>query len=119
MFSSIIHPRPLKITCDAPATKIIKASESVGMLSPQDVRWRRQGVQPVKRKSLARRIWRLLFAFGVPDVEETCRCGHALPERRFIRLRKRSGAEVRYALTQCSRCRTIVWDQEREQRGVK
>lgn len=113
MFSSISHRRPLKITCDAPASKIVKVSKDIGMLAPQDVRWRRQGIQPVQRKSLARRIWRLLFAFGMPDVEETCGCGGALPERQFIRLRKRSGSEIRYALAQCGRCRTIVWDEER------
>ncbi len=58
------------------------------------------------------RLWRLLFAFGLPEVEETCSCGSTLPERRFFLLRTLAGSEIRYALTQCGRCRTIVWDEE-------
>lgn len=114
-FSSIRRRKPLKIVCDAPAYEVVKASEQVGMHAPEDVRWRRQAMprgETVKRKSLARRLWRLLFAFGMPDVVETCSCSNSLPERRFVLLRKRSGQSIRYALTQCSHCRTIVWDEE-------
>jgi hypothetical protein len=115
-FSSIRRYKPLKIVCEAPAYEIVKASAIVGMRSPEDVRWRRQTMpkgEAIKPKSLARRIWHLLFAFGLPEVQETCACGSALPERRFVRLRKHSGAEVRYAMTQCGRCHTICWDEER------
>ena len=114
MFSST-HLRPIKITCDAPAYEVVKASGRLGMRSPEDVRWRRQIVpknDAGARKNLARRIWRLLFAFGMPEVEETCACGNTLPERRFVVLRKRSGSEIRYSLAQCGRCRTIHWDKE-------
>jgi hypothetical protein len=114
-FSSIRRRKPLKIVCDAPANEIVQASEVLGMRSPEDVRWRRQAMpkgETVKRKGLLRRLWRLLFAFGVPEVVETCSCGSSLPERRFVLLRKRSGPTIRYALTQCSRCHTIIWDQE-------
>ena len=115
MFSST-HLRPIKITCDAPAYEVVKASGRLGMRSPEDVRWRRQSAPKSDRsgrKSLASRVWRLLFAFDVPEVEETCGCGNTLPERRFVVLRKRSGSEVRYSLAQCGRCRTIHWDEER------
>jgi hypothetical protein len=114
-FSSIRRRKPLKIVCDAPAHEIVQASEVVGMRSPEDVRWRRQAMpkgETVKRKSLAHCLWRLLFAFGVPEVEEKCGCGSPLPERRFVLLRKRSGLTIRYALTQCGHCRTILWDEE-------
>lgn len=114
MFSSV-QLRPIKIACDAPAYEVVKASGRVGMRSPEDVRWRRQvlpenGAGP--RKSWLRRIWRLLFDFGSPEVEETCNCGKTLPERRFLLLRARSGSETRYAITQCGHCRTILWDKE-------
>lgn len=115
-FSSIRRRKPLKIVCEAPAYEVVKASEEVGMRSPQDVRWRRQALPTGKaanRRSLLRRIWRLLFAFGVPEIEEACACGSTLPERSIVRLRKNNGPEVRYALAQCGRCRTIVWDEER------
>jgi len=115
MFSSVSRRRPIKLVCDAPVYEVVKASEGAGMRSPEDVRWRRQSLpkgETAKRKSLGLRIWRLLFAFGVPDVEETCACGGTLPERSIVLLRKQSGPEVRYALTQCGRCRTIVWDEE-------
>lgn len=121
---SSIQLRPIKLVCDAPHYEVVKASGRIGLRSPEDVRWRRQSSlrnEPTKRTTLARRLWRLLFAFGLPEFEETCRCGSILPERRSIRLRTRSGSEIRYALAQCGRCRTIVWDEEpaASKRGVK
>lgn len=115
MFSST-QLRPIKIACDAPAYEVVKASGRAGMRSPEDVRWRRRSLpssDAAARKTWVRRIWRLLFAFGTPEVEETCGCGSTLPERRILLLRTRSGAMIRYALTQCGRCRTILWDKER------
>jgi hypothetical protein len=112
---SSTHLCPIKITCDAPVYEVVQASGRLGMRSPEDVRWCRKSAPKSDvsgRKSLAGRIWRLLFAFDVPDVEETCGCGHTLPERRFVVLRRRSGSEVRYSLTQCGRCRTIHWERE-------
>jgi hypothetical protein len=114
-FSSIRQRKPLKIVCDAPAYEIVKASENVGMRSPEDVRWRRQAMpkgETVKRKGLIHRLWHLLFAFGGPEAVETCSCGNSLPERHFVMLHKRSGEKIRYALTQCGRCHTILWDEE-------
>lgn len=113
MFSST-QLRPIKIACDAPAYEVVKASGRAGMRSPEDVRWRRRELPngTAARKTLVRRLWRLLFAFGTPEVEETCGCGATLPERRFLLLRKRSGSAIHYALTQCGRCRTIYWDKE-------
>jgi hypothetical protein len=120
---SSIQLRPLKIVCDAPLYEVVKASGRIGMCSPEDVRWHRQSVpnRELKRRSVAGRLWRLLFAFGLPEVEEKCRCGGILPERRSIRLRTRCGSEIHYALAQCGRCRTIVWDdrQTPAKRGVK
>jgi len=123
MFSSV-QLRPIKLTCDAPVYEVVRASGRIGMRSPEDVRWRRQRLpngETTKRKSLAGRLWRLLFAFGLPEVEEKCRCGSVLPERRSIRLRTSSGSEIHYALAQCGRCRAIVWDdgQTSAKRGVK
>jgi hypothetical protein len=114
-FSSIRRRKPLKIVCEAPAYEIVQASEVVGMRAPEDVRWRRQSMpkgETVKRKSLLRRLWRLFFAFDVPDVVEACSCGSLLPDRRSVLLRRRSGQTIRYALAQCGRCQTIVWDEE-------
>lgn len=112
MFSSI-EIRPLKIRCDAPSYEVVRASEQIGMRSPEDVPWRRRVVARAERRSLGYRLWRLLFAFGMPEVEEKCGCGSTLPERRGVQLRSRRGKEVRFALTQCGRCRTILWDRER------
>jgi hypothetical protein len=115
-FSSVHRRKPLKITCDAPAFEVVLASRGVGLHWPEDVRWRRQALPkgaPAKRRGLIRRIWRLLSAFDVPEIEETCACGSPLPERRFILLRTRAGAQIRYAVAQCGRCRSIAWDEER------
>lgn len=114
MFSSV-EMRPIKIACDAPAYEVVKVSGRAGMRSPEDVRWRHQSLpqsEVSRQKSLVRRLWRLLFAFGTPEVEETCGCGKTLPERRFLLLRTRAGTEVRYSLAQCGHCRTIHWDKE-------
>jgi hypothetical protein len=114
VFSSV-QIRPLQIVCDAPPYEVVKASGRIGLRSPEDVGWRRQSVPSSgasQRKSVAGRLWRLLFAFGLPDVEEKCSCGGTLPERRSIRLRTLGGSEIRYGLAQCGRCRTIVWDKE-------
>jgi hypothetical protein len=121
-FSSIRRRKPIKITCDAPAYEIVMASRGVGMRWPEDVRWQRQAMpkgETVKREGLLRRIWRLLFAFGVPEVEKLCGCGCVLPERRFVLLHKRSGSQICYAVAQCRHCHTIAWDEEQMQRGVK
>jgi hypothetical protein len=121
VFSSV-HIRPLKIVCDAPPYEVVKASERVGMRSPEDVRWRRQGIPigaAAGRSTVVGRLWRLLFAFGLPEVEETCGCGSILPERRSVRLRTLAGSEIRYTLTQCGRCRTIVWDKEQTSAGSR
>ena len=64
--------------------------------------------------SLVERLWHLLFAFGVPEVQESCGCGNPLLERRFVELHKRSGSAIRYGVAQCGRCRTIAWDAERQ-----
>jgi hypothetical protein len=112
---SSIQLRPIKIDCDAPAYEVVKASGRVGMRSPQDVRWCRQSAprsESSPRQTLARRLWRLLFAFGLPEVEEKCGCGNTLPERRVVRIRTSSGSEIHYSMAQCDRCRTIVWDKE-------
>ena len=119
MFSSV-QLRPIKIVCDSPVYEVVKASGRIGMRSPEDVRWRRQSVprdKAAQRRTLARRLWRLFFAFGLPEVEETCSCGSLLPERRSIRLRTLTGSEIRYALAQCGWCRTIVWDEEQTSEG--
>ncbi len=113
--SSSTQLRSINIICDAPPYKVVKASTRIGMRSPQDVGWCRQRVpncQAVTQRTVLGHLWRLLFAFGLPEVEETCGCGSTLPERRFLLFRTRAGSEIRYALAQCGRCRTIVWDEE-------
>lgn len=116
MFSSV-QLRPIHIDCDAPPYEVVKASDRIGMRSPEDVRWRRQSTPnsgASRRKSVVGRLWHLLFAFGLPENEEKCRCGGILPERHSIRLRTLGGVEIRYALARCGRCRTIVWDEEQK-----
>lgn len=112
---SSVQIRPLRIVCDAPPYEVVKAGERIGLRSPEDVRWHRQSAASSKtgrRKTLAGRLWHLLFAFGLPEIEEKCGCGGTLSERRSIRLRTLAGSEIRYALAQCGRCRTIVWDEK-------
>jgi hypothetical protein len=100
MFSSV-QLRPIKVVCDAPVYDVVKASGRIGMRSPEDVRWRRQSVprdKAAQRRTLARRLWRLFFAFGLPEVEETCVCctSSAVPgERRLNRTRRWHSGSVK------------------------
>src|SRR5690349_12052207 len=113
MESSVLL-KPVTIECDAPPYDIVKASGQVGMRTPQDVRWCRKP-SPARNtvsgwRALGSRIWKLLFAFGLPDGDEMCRCGSPLPQRRPVLFRSPSRGEAHYALAQCGRCRTIFWD---------
>lgn len=111
---SSIQLRPISIECDAPPYDIVAASGKVGLRTPQDVRWSRKSSPTIAAspgwRFLARRVWKMLFAFGMPDAEETCFCGGSLPERRPVLFCSPTRGEARYALTQCGRCRTIFWD---------
>jgi hypothetical protein len=114
VMESSVQLWPIAIECDAPSYDIVKASGQVGMRTPEDVRWCRKP-SPARNtaigwQALAGRIWRLLFAFGLPDAEEVCLCGRPLPERRPVLFRSLSRGEARYALAQCGQCRTIFWD---------
>jgi hypothetical protein len=111
---SSVYLSPIAIECDAPPYNIVKASEQVGMRTPEDVRWCHKPAPPRKAatgwQALTGRIWKLLFAFGLPDGEEECVCGRLLPERFPVLFRSSSGGEACYTLTQCGRCHAICWD---------
>jgi hypothetical protein len=114
VMESSVQIKPIAIECDAPPYNIVKASGQVGMRTPEDVRWCRKPFVPRKTttgwSALAGRIWKLLFAFGLPEGEEECVCGSLLPQRYPVLFRSLSGGEARYTLAQCGRCRTIFWN---------
>jgi hypothetical protein len=111
---SSVYLSPIAIECDSPPYNIVKASAQVGLRTPEDVRWCRKPSPPRKApagwSALPGRIWKLLFAFGLPEGEEECVCGRLVTERFPVLFRSQSGAEACYTLTQCDNCRTILWD---------
>ena len=110
---SSVQLSPIHVECDAPPYEIVKASEQVGMRTPQDVRWCHRPSHSRNEaagwRGLIGRIWKLLFAFGMSEGEETCLCGRLLPERFPVLFRSPAREDACYTLTQCGRCRTIFW----------
>jgi len=105
---------PMEIHCDAPPYSIVRACRKIGMLDPEDVAWYRfrsflsgqySGSDPLKSQP-----WKLLFGVSQSD-ERKCVCGHRLPLLEEYTFTFLTGREARYRLGQCSRCRTMFWDQ--------
>jgi hypothetical protein len=104
---------PLEISCDAPPYSIVQACSQVGIQSPEDVRWCRlrnhlQALAgwPEFLKSFP---WKMFIRSG-SSTENLCSCGHALPRLEGYKFMLITGKEVSYLIGQCSRCRTVYWE---------
>ena len=111
---SSVFLSPIAIECDAPPYDIVQASGQIGMRTPEDVRWCHRpppaGRAAAGWRGVPGRIWKLLFAFGIPEGGETCLCGRLLPERSPVLFRSDLRGDTAYTLAQCGQCRTIFWD---------
>lgn len=108
------HVDLLEIECDAPSYPIVRACRRLGMESPEDVRWARLSRFRYRHHGwmgrLARRTFGALFGRRDP-AEESCSCGHTLPELELYAFTFRTGEELEYAVGQCPCCRSIYWDE--------
>jgi hypothetical protein len=103
---------PIEILCDAPPYVMVRGCRSLGLQSPEDVRWcRLSSFLP----QLGARAWPPLT--GPARVWQArgrgvaCRCGEELPLLRAVDVTYSSGREVTYVLGQCRRCHTVFWEE--------
>ena len=105
---------PLEVSCDAPPYPIVQACWQIGFESPEDVRWSRLSHH---RSRLA--AWRQLAKFTPFHVflvnrdlgNGVCTCGKALPALQNYVFTLATGEEYSCFLAQCSRCRSVYWEE--------
>jgi hypothetical protein len=104
---------PIEICCDAPPYETVRACRSLGLRSPEDVRWCRLSSflpeigarDKTPLMGVARMMWQARGRGA------TCRCGEVLPHMRAVDVTYGSGREVTYVLGQCRRCHTVFWEE--------
>jgi len=105
---------PIEIDCDAPPYPVVKACERLGFHSPLDVRWCRISHflpncgERGHGGGISLWMW-LLSKIRPQDI--TCTCGVPLPILDWYTFTFLSGKDLTYHLGQCSRCRTIFWEE--------
>jgi hypothetical protein len=105
---------PLDIDCDAPSYPVVAACDQLGFQFPLDVRWCRLSHFIDSHASsfhlFSSDSWKRLFG-GRPPQEPTCACGMPLPAMTQYTFTYLSMDQVEYLMGQCSRCRTIFWEE--------
>jgi hypothetical protein len=105
---------PIEISCDAPPYHIVRACHIIGIQTPEDVRWCR--ISHVLSASLGLRDllklqpWKVFSVVNQPG-QGTCSCRQPLPTLERYTFTLITGHEVSYLLGQCSRCRTVYWEE--------
>jgi hypothetical protein len=105
---------PLEVNCDAPPYPIVQACQSIGLQSPEDVRWAKMSnyldlnEQPQDRGD--RSVWQKIL-HPVQGNAHHCSCRETLPKLAKYRFTYSSGDEVTYGVAQCQKCRTIYWEE--------
>jgi hypothetical protein len=109
---------PLEICCDAPPYPIVQGCLHAGIQSPEDVRWlrisefrNRQDGGQQSSSSPHFSLWKVLWGSGQAPQRKTCTCGAELPPLRLVVFTFNTGDQAPYLLGQCSRCRTVFWDE--------
>ncbi|HXG08423.1 MAG TPA: hypothetical protein VNK04_01410 [Gemmataceae bacterium] len=105
---------PIEICCDAPPYNIVRACSQLGFRTPEDVRWFRMShflsESTSWRELLKHQPWKVFL--GMYHLEDrTCSCGQSLPRLERYTFMLITGKELSYLLGQCSRCRTIFWEE--------
>jgi hypothetical protein len=109
------HLGPLEVECDSPSYIIVEASRRIGLRDPEDVRWCRLrhflSEPPSWRELLS--LQGLKHVLGLSDRKKhkCCLCGQPLPCLARYAFTYNTGNEESYLLGQCSRCRTIFWEE--------
>lgn len=115
MFSSQLGT--LEVTCDAPPYEIVRACEELPFQSPLDVRWCRKS-QVIRGRNKRGGIsalypWNWFSKRKAQPQVEICACGQPSP---FLHkcsfITPEHGLVAEYRIGQCSRCKTILWEEE-------
>jgi hypothetical protein len=105
---------PLEISCDCPPYAIVEASQRIGLRTPEDVRWCRLGhylnEPPTWREVFRLHSWKYLLGLG-DRRKKMCVCGQPLPCLARYAFTYNTGMEESYLLGQCSRCKTVFWEE--------
>jgi hypothetical protein len=104
---------PTDIHCDAPPYSVVRACQKLGFRAPLDVRWHRMSHflhERANSLAAASLPWKILFGPGEEAIQ-ACTCGHPLPVLEKYAFTFISERQAEYLLGQCSRCRTIFWDE--------
>ena len=99
---------PLEISCDAPPYVIVQACQLLQFKAPLDVRWCEKS-HYLREGPAGVRLWNL-FAKSQP-VKTTCTCGMPLPLLENYAFTFACGKVLHYNLSQCSKCRTMFWEE--------
>jgi hypothetical protein len=107
---------PIEIICDAPPYSIVRASRTLGFLSPEDVRWCRMSHYRAERDSLWELLnpvtWKQALGGSVRTRRAyTCVCNQDLPAMERYLFTFGTGRQEAYLLGQCRHCRTIFWEE--------
>jgi hypothetical protein len=105
---------PLEVCCDAPPYPVVQACSQIGFDSPEDCRWcrmsHRLGINAAIRHIAKFAPWNIFQATS-PQGTSLCSCGEMLPPLACFIFSLDTGQEIAYSLGQCSRCRTIYWEE--------
>lgn len=103
---------PIDLQCDAPHYAVVQACHSIGLKTPEDVRWCKRTHFLVQQKALESVATQPLQRLANAALRglDTCSCGHALPLMQGFTFTFTTGEEISYSLGQCSRCHTVFWD---------
>ena len=106
---------PIDLECDAPIYPIVRASRSIGIHAPEDVRWCRLSHFLGRSASWLGLLdalgWNKLVGRGQAPDAATCSCGEKLPMLEKVTFTFATGREESYLLAQCSRCQTVFWEE--------
>jgi hypothetical protein len=105
---------PIEICCDAPPYQVVRACRHICIQSPEDVHWLRMSAfrtrQDRRQQGLSLLFWQMFWKRG-KRAARTCTCGEPLPQLRLVVVTFNTGDKASYVLGQCSRCRTVFWDE--------
>jgi hypothetical protein len=105
---------PYEIVCDAPPYRIVRGCAELGFEQPLDVRWLRLdrvlGSRDSATSFLTTQAWTEAIGF-TRQGERRCSCGQPLPALDRCTFILRSGTQFDYLVGQCSRCKTVYWQQ--------
>lgn len=104
---------PIEIECDSPPYSIVRACHRLGFKEPEDVRWcRLSQLAQQRRASWRQLLWQPWIVFlGLKKLAENCFCGDKPPRLEKCTFTLRSGMAKSYRIGQCTRCRTIFWEE--------